>query len=423
ADPTVAALQRQLDETAAAVARLNDQLAQTSNPDTRAAIRDELSGLRASIETIETTLGAVGGSSEVAALLEEQDSLISRRATLLERRDEISIDSELAPNTVALFSPAQFATASSSLSLGRASAMGLVVGLIGGGGIAYLLASRKRSFGSRSEPELVLGAPLLADVPEFAEEGFAGSLPVRDAPRSAAAEAYRFAATSLELKMRSGEARSVAVVSSTLGHGKTTTVANTAIASAREGKRVLVVDADFGNQTLTTLLTGVGATQFLGLTDVVEAGLPLDRAIKTIHLGNEVKVGLLSRGQQPAIAADLLRSPAAQELFRDLAGLYDLVLVDVPPILQVAYASILVEYMDEALAIVRHGSPLSEVEDLAGRLRFIDTPLIGYVYNRSQLRREMTTSEGSMRDILGDQGTIVTPMQRGNARRRLDRRG
>ncbi len=91
-----------------------------------------------------------------------------------------------------------------------------------GVGLAYLLSSRRRVFHDRTEPEAYLGAPLLADIPDFAEEGLKTRLPVRESPRSAAAEAFRFATASLELKLARQQAKSLVVISATLGTGKST---------------------------------------------------------------------------------------------------------------------------------------------------------------------------------------------------------
>ena len=56
--------------------------------------------------------------------------------------------------------------------------------------------------------------------------------------------------------MERAGAKTVMAVSGLVADGKSTVVANTAIAVARSGKRVLVVDADFGNQSVSRLLLG-----------------------------------------------------------------------------------------------------------------------------------------------------------------------
>ena len=284
--------------------------------------------------------------------------------------------------------------------------MALILGLLAGVGLAYTLASRRRVFHNRKEPEAVLGAPLLADIPDFAEEGLKTRLPVRESPRSAAAEAFRFATASLELKLASQQAKSLVVISATLGMGKSTVLANLALAAAREGNRVLLIDADFGNQDLSALLTGSATTSSDGLTDVISAGLPFTQAIRSIDVGADGALSLLSRGRQPVVAADLLRSPKVKQLFVSVREEFDLVLVDAPPLLQVAYASTLAAYVDGAMVIVGHGESAVMIEETRTRLALIGVEVFGYVYNRSPLRREMTVSEGSMIDILGDLGAV-----------------
>jgi capsular exopolysaccharide synthesis family protein len=369
-------------------------------------VRARLNDLRALIGTYQEIRGIGQDNSELGELLLEESQVQERRSTLLARRDQLSIDLELAPDIVAYRSDAIAADISSDLGPGRVLAVALVLGLLAGGTIAYLLASRRRVFRDRKEPEAVLGAPLLADIPDFSEEGLKTRLPVRESPRSAAAEAFRFATASLELKLASQQAKSLIVISATLGMGKSTVLANLALAAAREGNRVLLVDADFGNQDLTALLTGDTDTLSDGLTDVISVGLPFVQAIRSIDVGTDGVLSLLSRGRQPVVAADLLRSPKVKQLFDTVRDEFDLVLVDAPPLLQVAYASTLAAYVDGAMVIVGHGESTAMIEETRTRLSLIGTTAFGYVYNKSPLRREMTVSEGSMTDILGDLGAV-----------------
>jgi Mrp family chromosome partitioning ATPase len=88
-------------------------------------------------------------------------------------------------------------------------------------------------------------------------------------------------------------------------------------------------------------------------------------------------------------AADLLRQSSAQEFFLSIREQYDLVLVDTPPLLQVAYASTLLRYVDAGLVIVGHESPVAELEEVANRMAFFGVPVLGYVYNKTPQRKDM----------------------------------
>ena len=74
-------------------------------------------------------------------------------------------------------------------------------------------------------------------------------------------------------------------------------------------------------------------------------------------------------------------------------------------------------YADMLLVIVGHGTAASELDGLTARLNLIGTPVAGYLYNKSPLRSEMTATEGSMKDILGD-GLVSVGSGRGDDRPR-----
>jgi Mrp family chromosome partitioning ATPase/capsular polysaccharide biosynthesis protein len=416
ADDGLAELTRQAEEAVAQIAELQDDLVATTDTTQQAVIRQKIEDLRDRLTVYSQVTGLASIGSGYNSLISEQEQLLGRRADLIQLRDQVAIDGELAPDAVALLGEAETAVLVPQSGLGRALAVALILGAAVGLGLAFWLETRRRTFADRLGPESVLGAPLLADIPDFTAESLTTRLPVWDAPRSAAAEAFRFAATSLEYKMRASGATSVMVVAGTLGHGKTTVLVNTAMAVAGQNSSVLVVDCDFGNQDATSLLVGAEAAPALGFTDVVETDVSLEDAVETIRLGNEAAIRLLSRGGRPTVAANVVLAPAARGVFSQLKQEHGLVFVDAPPLLQVAYSSALAGYVDGLVVIVAHGTPVKELEDLANRLKLIGTPILGYLYNRSPLRPEMTATEGSMMDILGV-GKVAPPETRARSRR------
>ncbi len=410
-DTDLLALGRQYEDAIAEVVALNSEL-QTAEGDRLDEVRARLADVRSFIAVYQTIQGIGRSNPDLDALQAELNQVLERKAALLDRRDNVTVDAEMAPDTIAFESIAREAVPSGGSGPGRVLAVSLVLGLLAGVGTAYILGTRRNVFHDRLEPEQVLGAPMLAEIPEFADEGLETKLPVRDQPRSAAAEAFRFLATSVELKMLNRGVQTVAVLSATLGAGKSTVLANLALASARKGTRVLLIDADFGNQALTALLREdgvlpVGGDELpMGLTDVVSGEVEFNDAVMAIEAAPGVEINLLGRGRQPVTAAELVRSPQVRELFAEMKDDFDVVFVDAPPLLQVAYASTLASYADSAMLVVEHGGSVSQVREARSRLDLIDVPVGGYVYNRSPLRKEMTFTEGSMADILGDLGLL-----------------
>lgn len=345
-----------------------------------------------------------------AVLVAQQSEEQRRLSELQSRRDQLAVDADLASGGVVFFSPAETAEPSGGALF---VVLGLLTGLVIGTAIAVLLASRRRRFASRSEPEAILGTRLLADVPNFKEERVRSNLPVLDEPASASAEAFRFVSASISLQQLwptnddgSKNFKSVVALSGGLSEGKTVVMANTAFAAAREGHKVLIVDADFGNQQLTELILGDGPPG-PGMTDVVAGDMTLAKAVVNVPQSSAGSLGLLSRGTAAVRAPDFFSARATEKLFDQIAQKYDLVLIDAPPLLRVAYATTLARLADRGMVIVAHGEDVHTADELRDQVGLVGIPLIGYVYNMAPLRAEMAVSAGSMADTLGEHPATV----------------
>jgi Mrp family chromosome partitioning ATPase len=202
-------------------------------------------------------------------------------------------------------------------------------------------------------------------------------------------------------------------VSGQRGDGKTLVAANTALAAARRGNRVLVVDADFATQRLSSLLLS-GEEPVLwnyqstldrasvGLTDFGAPGTTqLSDVVKRTFLGEGMKLDLLSRGSGHTSASDFFASNDIPGLFEAIRTSYDLVVIDTPPLTQVAYAGEFVQRADWAIVVVSHGGNVAPVEQVADRLSILDVEAAGYVFNRVPLTDERGRSDAPAQDRLG----------------------
>lgn len=390
-DPNRLALQAELD---VAIAKLLAFQPTTLNatPEEAAAAAAVLDQISTQIVTLQNALATDIEDTTLLTLQDQQASVRLRLSDLQTRRDQLAVDAELASDGVVLYDAAETAEPTSGAIM---MALGLIGGSILGATIALLLARRRRRFGSRSEPERVFGVRLLSDVPSFYEERLDTRLPVVEAPASASAESFRFVAAAIALQQEATVAefgdyafKSLIVASPSITEGKTTVTANTAYAAARSGKRVLVVDADLANQELSRMLYGSVEPSY-GLTDVIRGEVALEDAIVTASMEEIAAVDLLSRGSQVGRASDFMSSERAAALFAHLGEIYDLVLIDAPPVLQVAYATTLVRLADRVLIVVSHGQDYHGAEELKRSMDLIGSPMIGYVYNQAPLRREL----------------------------------
>jgi capsular exopolysaccharide synthesis family protein len=262
-----------------------------------------------------------------------------------------------------------------------------ILGLVLGGlaaGLAEALDTRVRSTG---EISVALEAPALGRVPTGAgrRKGLA-QLPVLSAPTSVKAEAFRILRANLELRLREADAQAVLVSSALAGEGKSTVLANLALAFAQIGRSVVAVDLDLRRPVLGPL---VGASATVGVADVLAGTATLEHALFPVPLRLEAEAAdsppggqllVLTAGTPPADPGDLVARPMVGELLAELRRRADLVLVDAPPLLEAADAISLSDEADGVLLVVRpRVASTAALADAAEILRRTRATKLGFV--------------------------------------------
>lgn len=227
-------------------------------------------------------------------------------------------------------------------------AIGFVLGLTLGVGFAFLREFLDRSVKTPEELEVAGGAPVIGTIPPF--KASKQPIPVADQPRTAVAEAFRKLRTNLAFLGVDRQGLCCVITSPSPADGKSTVVANLAIALAQAGKRVAVVDADLRKPTLHKLF---GLSQRVGTTTVL-----LDHA-NVQDIIQQVDVNLpavLVSGQLPPNPSELLGSRRMEELVAELRSTYEVVLVDCAPLLPVTDPLVASRFADGILLIARAGT-------------------------------------------------------------------
>ena len=379
---------------------LQAELDSSGDPERRNQIIDQLADLRARVDLFLNMQSASRSGPELQSLLASQESAIERRAALVLSRDQILIDTALTPSVVAFEDPAVLAPPGTGITGWRAVAVGLIVGLVVGTSIAVAKSGRHFPIEDRDEVVEILNAPLLAGVPDFKAERLATSLPVRDAPESAAAEAYRFAISSLETAFTGPAGHIALVASSKVGQGKTTTTANLALAAASLGYKVLAIDADFGRQDLTRLLdTSSVRTGAPGLTDLMEGRSDMDSTLWRVPLAHPLDLQLMVRGTEVRVPSETLQRTAAREAITMLKLEFDLILIDGPPLLRVAYATSLLRLVDSVIAVIPRGSDTRDAGDFRRRCDLLEKDISGFLLTLDTLEGKSNRPTGSARGV------------------------
>lgn len=275
-----------------------------------------------------------------------------------------------------------------------AGAVGLLLGSVLGAVVAFARDSRRGSFDDRLDPQTLYAAPLIGEIPApgtappTSGAAAADALPMSTDPHSTAAEAFRFAAGSVDrLRAARGGDVSLVFVSTTGGADRSAVVANLALAVAESGTRVLAVDADAADGHLTGLLqpdspNADGFEQVLtGQRDAAECIEP-----SPLHEG----VSVLRSGR-PAAArvTGAAYSQAAEKVLAEAKARSDVVLVDCPALLRVAEATELVDACDVATVVLGAAEPIHDHVHLLDRLELVGSEVAGYIYVRPPERSRL----------------------------------
>ncbi|MDX8394893.1 MAG: polysaccharide biosynthesis tyrosine autokinase [Mariprofundaceae bacterium] len=288
---------------------------------------------------------------------------------------------------------------------------GLILGLVLGLIIALVLEAMDTSVGTIEEVEGFLEVPVIGFVPhlshdeamelfsgedELATSGHALERQLRlvshFSPPSTISEAYRSLRTNL-LFSQSGDHRVILVTSSTVKEGKSTIAANLAVVIAQQGARVLLIDADlrkpmqhhtFGLQRdvgLSECLLGQHPWQDATkrFSDVMLGDMGVDQALLTPGLD---QLDILTCGRVNGNPPDLLAAPIMETIIDEVREEYDMVVIDMPPLLHTTDATIIASKVDGVLLVYHIGSVVrGALKRVKSNIESVGGNVLGVVLN------------------------------------------
>lgn len=265
--------------------------------------------------------------------------------------------------------------------------LGLVLALI----IVFLadaLDTRVRSVDSIRN---ALGLPLLGRLaaPPSHLRKRSGLVMLAD-PTSREAEQFRVLRASLDFVNADHGCQTIMVTSAVDGEGKSTTVANLAVALARAGRRVILIDADLNRPHLHQLF---GLDELPGLTDLVLGDAGLDGALQPIGLAEEASeldhvsrmlhrtgsLEVLPRGSAVQNPDELGFENAVGSIIQRVRARADIVLVDAPPLLM-GDTIALSAHVDAIIVVVRlKALRTSTLQDMSRILEVSPATKLGFI--------------------------------------------
>jgi tyrosine-protein kinase len=326
--------------------------------------------LRANIQVLERQLNLLtrrGVPSDDPAIADLRSQITASRAELLVDNPDLSV-----------ITPATTPGSPYTPRPKRNAAIGFMVGLLLGLVIASLRERLDRRIRSVDEIEELYDAPTLGLVP-FAERGDRSQQLADFIGASPLADAYRTIRTNLSLVRLAVDEHSVIVVSSAAPQeGKSAVTANLALSLAMADRRVLAVSADVHAPALHEYFTryfrerraraeipdtptGNGVSPLPrsgpGIVEVLAGDVPFEQAVRQVGTGG----GLSGTGRLDMLASDrtffdpavLYQSEAMAQFLNRVKNAYDVVLIDVPPLIATADAALLAKHADVLLLVAR----------------------------------------------------------------------
>ena len=310
----------------------------------------------------------------------QKDSLVQAQALFKQKLDQLQVDGALKQGGAQLVTPATAPTSPVEPRPLRSGLIALVAGIVLGTGFAFLREFLDDSIKTKDDFERVApGVPVLGLIPVVSawrgkETPYLVSL---DDPNSPAAEAYRTLRTSIQFLGLDQPMRTLQVTSANPQEGKTTTLANLAVALARSGSTVAIVCCDLRRPRVHEFF---GLDNEVGFTSVLLGKVGLAGAMQEVP--DQARLSLLASGPLPPNPSELLSSKRTVEVLGSLQAEYDIVLIDAPPVLPVTDALVLSGRVDATLLVAVAGATTrKEGARAVELLRQVDAPLVGAVLN------------------------------------------
>ena len=289
----------------------------------------------------------------------EVESFKTRLNSLLNIQTQVNVSKELESlkaSNISVIDPAEVPLRPVSPNKTKNFLLALLFGLFGGGGLCFLLDYLDNAVKGPEEVEKLTGLPSLGVIPMLENGNEEANSEVKDIelinhlyPRLPISDDYRTVRTSILLSHAASPPKVIALTSSLPVEGKSSTLVNLAVAFSQLDKKVLVIDSDLRKPRLHRIfkIRNVG-----GFSGYLTGKLELNDAIQMTAINN---IWLLPSGPVPPNPSELLNSSKMKEMLDSVKNIFDVVLLDTPPVLASIDAVIVSVLVDSTVLVLKAG--------------------------------------------------------------------
>ena len=361
------------------------------------SLQTELSVLEAKEQTLVQELEAVQVQVkeldqkmiELAFITSEAEKNKKLYQVLDERMSQVDLAQFMQSNNVRFVDKAVPNSIPVRPSLSLNLAMAIILGGIGGMGLAFLIEFLDNTVKSKEDLESMIGMPLLGVVPVIPQEEMLDIASNRDRslftyakPRSSVAESLRSVRTNVLFHTGTKKSKVLLITSAVPREGKSFSSSNLAAVLAMSGSRVVIIDADLRRPSIHRLFD---ISDEHGLSEVLLEEKEIYDVMIPSHIPN---LDVVPAGPIPTNPSELLGSERLTEITKQLQQEYDIVIFDTPPVTAVADPMILSPMADGVILVVEANQTRKPVVMQAiTRLRQVKANLIGGIVNKFDIKR------------------------------------
>ena len=223
----------------------------------------------------------------------------------------------------------------------------VLLAMISAMGFVYGRESFSRKIMFRHEIEQYTDLPIIG---EISIESSDNPIVISNTRKTFIAEQFRKLRMSLNYIGVNSKRKRILVTSSISGEGKSFIASNLALTLALSNRKVILLDFDLNNPTLTTKLK---IQELRGISEYLQGEAEIDDII--VQTDVNPNFYMIPPGRLPYNPTELIMNGKAEELLNYLDGIFDFIIIDTAPVLPVTDAYVLSPFCDATLFVVRHG--------------------------------------------------------------------
>lgn len=265
---------------------------------------------------------------------------------LLQKREETAFSHAAAVADNRLIDAAEAYMLPTSPSKPVVYVLAVVLGLLAGIGVVSGKELLNTKILFRAEIESFTQSPVIAEISHIKEKA---TLVVHNDKKTFAVEQFRHLRAAMGLFDKIGSKRKLMITSSIAGEGKSFISSNLALSLALAGRKVVLLDLDLRNPRNTEAFGFIGSE---GVAEFLEGGKEPSEIIRQTDFE---QLHVIPAGNSNWNSLELLLNGRLDVLLKYLAEQYDYVIADTSPVDPVTDASVLSDYFDSTVFVIRHG--------------------------------------------------------------------